>query len=165
MRIFMKKILTLITLTLAMSLFMTSCGDDDDTTGPSSLKIGEMTATVGGSSWEAQNAIYYNTPRQVSGAQVDVSDPINGTTKTISVILATTDQQPQTKTYTAICFYQETTGIGTTSETKSWNDGSGSCEVTEVTDTEIKGTFTFTGTNDDDATTKQVTGSFFVSRQ
>src|SRR5690606_33855454 len=69
-RNYMKKLLLLITLTLAMSLLMVSCGDDDETTGPSTLKIGEMNAKVGGADFKAQNAIYYNIPRSVAGVKI-----------------------------------------------------------------------------------------------
>lgn len=160
----MKKFMFLFALLLSLALFATSCDDDDSSTGPSDLKIGTMKATVGGDSFEAQNALYYNTTGQVSGAQVDITNPINGTTKTISVILQKTGEV-EAKTYTAVCFYQETTGMGATGSTVSWNDASGSCEVTEVTDTEIRGTFSFTGTNENDESTKEVTGSFNVQRQ
>lgn len=160
----MKKFMFLFALMLSLSLLTTSCGDDDSSTGPSDLKIGTMKATVGGSGFEAQNAIFYNISGQVSGAQIDISNPINGTTKTVSVLLQKTTEV-EAKTYTAICFYQETTGMGATGSTESWNDASGSCEVTEVTETEIRGTFSFTGTNDDDGSTKKVSGSFNVSRQ
>lgn len=160
----MKKLLTNLVFILCIALVATSCKDEDDSTGPSDLKIGEMTATVGGDDFAAQNALYYNFSGQVSGAEVDITNPINGTTRTISVILQKTTEV-EAKTYTAICFYQETTGLGMGGSTQSWNDASGSCEVTEVTDDEIKGTFSFTGTNDDDGTTKKVTGSFYVQRQ
>lgn len=162
----MKKILMLITLTLAMSLLMTSCGDDDDTsTGPSDLKIGEMTATVGGDSWSAQNAIFFNQTSLVSGIQIDISNPISGQKKTISIQLTPIATTPEVKSYSAICFYQETEGAIGSTTTETWADATGSCEVTEVTDTEIKATFSFTGTSDDDGSTKKVTGSFYVSRQ
>lgn len=161
----MKKLLMLITLTLAMSLLMVSCGDDDETTGPSSLKIGEMSAKVGGADWKAQNAIYFNIPRSVNGAQIDLSDPVNGTTKTVSIVLTTTDANPQVKKYNAVCFYQESTGIGMNAKVKSWSSSTGTCDVTAVTDKDIKATFSFTGTNEEDGSTKAVNGSFFVSRQ
>lgn len=160
----MKKFMFLFALMLSLALLTTSCKDEDDSTGPSDLKIGQMTATVGGASFEAQNALFYNVSGQVSGAEVDITNPINGTTKTVSVVLQKTTEV-EAKTYTAICFYQETTGLGTGGSTQSWNDVNGSCEVTEVTDEEIKGTFTFTGKNDDDGTTKAVSGSFYVQRQ
>lgn len=161
----MKKLLLLITLTLAMSLLMVSCGDDDETTGPSTLKIGEMNAKVGGADFKAQNAIYYNIPRSVAGVKIDLSNPINGVTKTVSVILTTNDANPEVKKYNAVCFYQESSGIGMEAKVKSWSSINGTCDVTAVTDKDIKATFTFTGTNDEDGSTKAVNGSFFVSRQ
>lgn len=159
----MKKLIILMAFALAMSFFMSSCKDDESTTGPSDLKIGEMSASVGGSNWKAQNAYFYNTPGQVSGAQVELTNPINGTTKTISVNIA--NNSPEKKTYKAICFYQESTGMPPSTTVTTWNDANGSCEVTEVSATEIKGTFTFTGNSDKDGSTKKVTGSFYVQRQ
>ena len=160
----MKKLLVLAVLTIAMSLFMVSCGEDEPT-GPAEPKIGEMTATVGGNNWAAQNAIYFNTPRSVLGAQIDLSNPINGTTKSVSIILTTSDTQPQIKKYNAVCFYQESTGFGVDAKVKSWSSTTGTCEVTAVTDKDIKAKFTFTGTNDEDKSTKAVNGSFYVTRQ
>lgn len=81
----MKKLLVLAALTIAMSLFMSSCGEDTPT-GPAEPKIGEMTATVGGNNWAAQNAIYFNSQRSVLGAQIDLSNPLNGTTKSVSIL-------------------------------------------------------------------------------
>ncbi len=160
----MKKLLVLAVLTIAMSLFMSSCGEDEPT-GPSEPKIGEMTATVSGSNWVAQNAVYKNQQRSVHGIQADISNPTSPSSKTISVVLLTTDAQPQLKTYTADCFYEESTGMPGSYTLKTWNNASGSCEITEVTDKEIKGTFTFTGTNDDDNSTKTVSGKFYTPRQ
>lgn len=160
----MKKLLVLAALTIAMSLFMVSCGEDEPT-GPSEPKIGEMTASVGGNNWAAQNAIYFNTPRSVAGVQVDLTNPVNGTTKTVSIILTTTDPQPLVKKYNAVCFYQESTGLGLEAKVKSWTSATGTCEVTAVTATDIKAKFTFTGTNEEDGSTKAVNGSFYVNRQ
>jgi hypothetical protein len=64
--VFMKKLFVLLALTVSMALFLSSCGDDDTATGPSSLKLGEMSATVNGSGWKAQNAIFFNTVIKLS---------------------------------------------------------------------------------------------------
>lgn len=149
-----------------MALFMSSCEDDENPTNPdpSELKIGDMSATVNGSSWKAQNAIYFNIARNVTGGQVDITNPVNGVKKTITITLATTDEIAK-GTYTAICFYQESAGMPPNTTLKSWNDMSGSCEVTEISETEIKGTFTFKGVNEEDGSTKDIKGSFYVSRK
>lgn len=162
----MKRFMYIFVLTLALGLLNFSCSDDDNATGPSDLKIGEMTATVGGANFKAQNALFYNITGQVSGAFVDNPlDPQNSTTQTISIVLQKNSQDVEIKSYQAICYYQETSGFGLAGSTESWNDVSGSCEVTEVTDDNIRGTFTFIGKNEDDNTTKEVTGSFYVPRQ
>ncbi|MER3328375.1 MAG: hypothetical protein RIF34_02265, partial [Candidatus Kapaibacterium sp.] len=93
----MKKIFVFAALTIAMSLFMSSCAEDE-ATGPSEPKIGEMTATVSGSNWVAQNAVYKNQIRSVVGIQADISNPSSPSSKTISVILLTTEAQPELKT-------------------------------------------------------------------
>lgn len=160
----MKKLLILITLTLAMSMLMTSCGDDEPT-GPSDIVLGEMSATVGGNNWKAANAYYFNTTNLVSGLQL-AGGPTNPTDiNSVSVQLVQVGGSPALKTYTAICFYQESRGMVPNSTVKTWNSASGSCELTEVTDTYVKGTFTFTGTNEDDNSTKSVTGKFYTPRQ
>ena len=65
----------------------------------------------------------------------------------------------------SFCYFQITKGFGPSGSTESWNDVEGSCEITEVTDENVKGTFTFTGKNEEDGTTKKVTGSFYTPRK
>ncbi|MFA7326855.1 MAG: hypothetical protein WC121_09340 [Candidatus Kapaibacterium sp.] len=160
----MKKLLVLLTVTLAMSLFMVSCGDDEPT-GPSEPKIGEMTASVGGNNWAAQNAVYNNFSNHVTGLYV--AEPLTNPTKitSISVKLDKITGEPAVGKYLAICFYEESEGYPPNSIVKIWTDISGNCEITEITDTEIKGTFTFTGTNIEDNSTKSVSGKFYTPRQ
>ena len=160
----MKKLLVLLTVTLAMSLFMSSCKDDEPT-GPSDVVLGEMSATIDGSSWKAQNALYYNITDHVAG--VYAPDPLKIPTKTttITVKLAQLGGEPTVGKHTALCTYQESEGFPPNSVTKTWSATNGSCEITEVTDKEIKGTFSFTGTNEDDNTTKSVNGKFYTPRQ
>ncbi|MFN3194508.1 MAG: hypothetical protein ACE364_00985 [Chlorobiota bacterium] len=162
----MKKLLTNLVFILCIALVATSCKDEDDSTGPSDLKIGEMTATVGGDDFKAGNALYFNSTNLVSGGE-----QVGGLTNlydvnTISVQLAQVGGEPEVKSYTAICFYQETRGSapGATT-TESWNANNGTCEITEIDGDMVKGTFSFTGTNSDDGTTKKVSGSFYVQRQ
>jgi hypothetical protein len=161
----MKKFLVLATLTLAMSLFMSSCADEDETTGPSDVTLGEMSATVGGSEWKAGNAYYYNATDHVSG--IYTPEPLTNPTKntSISVKLAQIGGEPTVGTHTAICYYQESEGFPPNSTVSTWNATNGSCEVTEVTDEYVKGTFSFTGTNEDDNSTKSVSGKFYTPRQ
>ena len=47
----------------------------------------------------------------------------------------------------------------------TWKSYLGSCDVTEVTDEKVRGTFSFTGTNDEDNSTKIVIGKFYAPRQ
>ena len=162
----MKKLVALVILTLAFSLFITSCKDDDNTTGPSEVKLGEMTATVGGADFKAGNAYYYNTVNQISGGQ-----QVGGLTNiadvnTISIQLLQAGGEPMVKSYSDICYYQETRGMAPNNTVKQWNTTNGTCEITEVTDEYVKGTFSFTGTNEDDNnSTKSVSGKFYTPRQ
>ena len=160
----MKKLLVLLALTLTMSLFMTS-GKDDEPTGPSNVELGEMSATVGGSDFKAGNAYYYNTVNQISGGQ-----QVGGLTNlmdvnTISIQLVQVGGEPMVKSYSAICYYQESRGMTPNTTVKQWNTTSGTCEITEVTDKYVKGEFSFTGTNEDDNSTKTVSGKFYTPRQ
>ncbi len=161
----MKKLMALVVITLAMSLFMSSCDDEDETTGPSDIVLGEMSATVGGSDFKAGNAYYYNSSNTISGGQ-QVGGLTNLTdVNTISVQLGQIGGSPEVKSYTAICYYQESRGMPPTSTVKSWNATNGTCEITEVTDEYVRGTFSFTGTNEDDNSTKSVSGKFYTPRQ
>ncbi len=160
----MKKLLVLLAVTLAMSLLMSSCKDDEPT-GPSDVALGEMSATVGGKDWKGGNAYYFNITNQISGAE-QVGGITNLTdVNTITITLGQVGGDPEVKTYSAICFYQESRGIYPNATAKSWNDLNGSCVVTEVTDKYVRGTFSFTGTNEDDNSTKSVSGKFYTPRQ
>ena len=160
----MKKLLTNLVFILCLALIATSCKDEDDSTGPSDLKIGEMTATVDGDDFKAGNALYYNSTNLVSGIE-KVGSITSADGNTISIQLAQLGGEPEVKSYNAICYYQETRGDFGTSVTESWNATNGTCEITEIDGDMVKGTFSFTGTNDDDGTTKEVSGSFYVQRQ
>jgi len=160
----MKKFISIIALTIALALFATSCSDDDSSTGPSDLKIGEMVATIDGDSWEANFAYYYNNLDAVNGWEVDITNPTSSDRNTIVVDLEV-EGEVQEQTYTAFCAYQTSSGMDMNSN-DAWQDSEGTCVVTEVSETEIKGTFTFTGINvKDDNDTKEVSGSFYVQRQ
>src|SRR6056300_1193074 len=122
-----------------------------------------MTATVGGADFEAGNAIYYDITNLVYGGQ-QVGGLANlFDVNTISIQIVQIGGEPELKSYSAICFYQESRGAIGSSSVETWNAANGTCEITEVTDEEVKGTFSFTGTNEDDGSTKSVSGSFYVS--
>lgn len=160
----MKKLLTNLVFILCLALIATSCKDEDDSTGPSDLKIGEMTATVDGDDFKASNAMHVNATNLISGIQ-KIGGITSADNNSISIQLSQIGGEPEVKTYSAICKYQESRGAIGTTDIETWNDNTGSCELTEVTATEIRGTFSFTGTNDNDGTTKTVSGSFYVQRQ
>lgn len=151
-------------LTLAMSLFMSSCADDEPT-GPSDIVLGEMSATVGGNNWKGGNALYYNNVNQISGAEMVGGLTNLGDINTITIAINQLAGEPELKTYSAFCFYNESRLIGTSSSVKQWNDKNGTCVVTEVTAKFVRGTFTFNGVNEDDNSTKSVSGKFYTPRQ
>ena len=152
----MKKLFALLALTLAMSMFMISCGDEDDdtNTGPSDMTLGKLTATVNGAEWEIENGVFLNTSKSVRGEKTT-----GDLTEIINVSLDVTGDL-EAKTYSAVCYYRSSENG---ENLLSWNDTEASAVITEVNDDEISGSFSFTGTNSN-GTEKKITGTFRVKR-
>lgn len=160
----MKKLLTLLALTFTISILLASCSDDEKPTGPAepNMKLGEFIAKVNDYDWKVENAVFYNSSTILSGIKVDTTDRFNRIRKMISINLTTEDATPEVKTYTALCFYKETTGSGIGAKEKFWIVDNGICKITKVTSKEITGTFSFSAFNEEEVSTKTVEGSFYV---
>lgn len=159
----MKKLLLLVTLTLAMSLLMSSCSDDTST-GPSEPALGEFIAKIDGKDWKVSDAVYNNDEFTIIASQ-------SGTMETIENSISihfdgiANEEAPIVKTYTTSNIYLEFKEIDKKLVYLSWNSVSSTTNVTSVTSTAIKGTFSFTATNGKDQTTKVISGSFNVPRK
>lgn len=159
----MKRISILVML-FVLALVFNSCSEDDDSpVGPGSLASGEVSATIDGKSWKSSGQMYFNAAKIIAATKIENVTTYELTTISISFLLS--GQEPAVGTGTAQCFYQESKGLPPSSTVKTWTDISGSYEFTEVTATQVKGTFEFSGTNQDDNTKKTVKGSFNVPRQ
>lgn len=154
----------LITLTLAMSLFMSSCSDDEKTTGPSDQPLGELTAKIAGSDWKVSNAEYLNEDFVIVATE-NVGTGTDANSISIQFEGLADGEAPVVKTYTTSNEYVEIRTVEGTTVFNIWGNESATTVVTAVTSTSIKGTFSFTGTNTEDNTTKVVTGSFNVPRK
>ena len=160
----MKRVLAIVALLLALSLVMSSCKKKAPTE-PEEVFTGEMSADVAGILWETDNPIYYNTIDMVAGAQLANGIENISDFNTITIHLQEIDDSLQVRSYNALCFYQESRGEVPNTIVNTWDDYHGICEITEVTDERVKGTFSFKGTNREDNTTKVVTGKFFAPRK
>ena len=147
-----------------MSIFMPSCKQNVPTE-PEEEFTGEMSATIEGTEWESGNPIHYSSiTNMISGTHLVVNNGDISDAYTISIQLTQIDNSLEVRTYSAICFYQESIGVYPNTQLYIWSDMSGTSKITEVTDEIISGTFTFTGTNDEDNSTKFVTGKFYALR-
>lgn len=161
----MKKLLVLISLTFVLSMFLSSCSDDDKTTGPSTeLKLGELTAKIGSTDWKITDAAYYNDDFVIEGTET-LENPNTGNSMMIQFIGIADGKAPEVKTHTTTCSYTESRIVDESMVYNVWSSESATTVVTSVTSTNIIGTFSFTGTNTDDNTTKVISGSFNVPRK
>jgi hypothetical protein len=151
-------------LLISMMLLISSCSDDDNPTGPEDLALGELVAEIDGNTWKATFAYFYNNINGITGFEVDVTNPLSSDRNAISLNFMT-DNEIQEETYTVFCSYQESSGLDI-EDNNAWQDSEGTCVVTEISETEIKGTFSFRGVNlKDDSDIKEISGSFYVTRE
>lgn len=159
----MKRI-SIIVLLFALAFVCNSCSEDDSSPlGPGDLVSGEVSATIDGKSWKSSGQMYFNAAKIIAATKLENLATYELTTISISFLLS--GNEPAVGTGTAQCFYQESEGVPPSSSVKTWANISGTYEFTEVTATQVKGTFEFTGTNIEDNSTKTVKGAFNVPRQ
>lgn len=165
-------------LLVSSSLFISSCSSDSDGGGGGSAASGTMKAKVGGS-WVTtlEMATFANRV----GPILQIQGNTGGTSSKAFVLTVTTFDGVgtydigggETGLGLAYSSYVETTvdlSNPTAPDIKTWNapyEGGakvGEVKISEVTDTYIKGTFSFTAKNEEDGSTKQISeGSFNVN--
>ncbi len=159
------------------SLFITSCSSDDDGGGGGNAAAGTITAKVNGSS---VTTLEMTTFAYQTGSVVHIQGNTEGTSsKAFSFNIMSFDG---VGTYDIgggefglgqanVSYSEITVNLSNpmASETKTWaapyegGEKVGEIKVSEVTDTHIKGTFSFTAKNNSDGTTRNITeGSFNV---
>lgn len=146
---------------LLMTVMLCRCSGDDDSTNSDQTGF-TLTATVDG--------VNYSSDFVTVSALPDESDVyiISGVGEASSIGL-TLESPISTGTFApsvgglTVLFYQDIDPYAVWGATE--DEGSGTITITENTDTYIKGTFSFTGINPADNTTKEVTDGNFKARK
>jgi len=158
------------------SIFLTSCSSDDDGGGGGSAAAGTITAKVDGS-WVT--SMEMTTFAYQVGSMLSIQGNTGGTSSKAFVFNITTFDGVGTYDIggtlglgQANASYTEITvdiSNPTAFESKIWSapyeggDKGGEIKISEITDTHIKGTFSYSAKNTDDGSMKEVTeGSFNV---
>lgn len=158
------------------SFFVTSCSSDDDGGGSGSAAAGTITAKVDGNN---VTTLEMTTFANQVGSMLSIQGNTGGTSSKAIVLnitsfdgVGTYDIGGTLGLGQANASYTEITvdiSNPTAFESKIWSapyeggDKVGEINVSEVTETNIKGTFTFSAKNTDDNSMKQITqGSFNV---
>ncbi|MDR6966397.1 hypothetical protein J2X31_000390 [Flavobacterium arsenatis] len=168
----LKKISILFLATVLSTAVISCSGDDDGNPTPPTALEGQITANVGGANFtsitQGTTAVKVATGgaftitvqgTDLGGRQLQLI--LNGVDATTG-----TYQISQEAAISAIGSYTEVNTTTFTSQTwaapNGTDDVSGSITITEISDTNIKGTFNFTARNQEDANNvKEVTGGSF----
>ena len=142
-------------------MLLSSCSDDEKTTGPSDLTIGQFNAKVDGVDWKVTNAKYYSEEHEIIASNSGAM----GSNETQIVILLKgipKGETPVVKTYNSNNVFSEFKEVDENLVYTYWNNLNTTAVITSATDTEIKGTFSCTVTSEKDETSKEISGSFYV---
>lgn len=161
-----------IALVLALTT-LSSCTSDSSSGGGSSASLGTLKAKVAGSNFTSMTAATFATKNVAGGTTTVIVQGSDATGKVIQIAVmgstvAAGTYQISDSSISAYAYYSEI-NLGTmTSQT--WaapyesSGNVGSITISEITDTNVKGTFTFTGKNETGSDTKQITdGAFNVN--
>lgn len=155
---------------LALSTIVTSCSSDGGG-GGSSASAGTMKAKVGSTNWSSLSAATAAT-KQVTGSSTTIivqGSDASGKAMQLMVIaniIAPGTYEISNASNTTNASYTEV-NINNPAASQTWaapyeNSGViGSITFTDITSTNVKGTFTFTGKNESGADTKQITNGAF----
>ena len=158
-------------LAIIFSLTLSSCGGSDDGGGGGSAANGTIKAKVGGTNFTSMTQASFAYKQAIGNAYMITLQGSTASGKAIQLILNGVDGQPgtyeisDTANISAVGTYTEINVNTLTSQT--WAapyDGSGaagSITISEITDTNIKGTFSFTAKNQEGSDTKAVTNGAF----
>ncbi|MDI9257522.1 MULTISPECIES: DUF6252 family protein [Flavobacterium] len=159
--------------TLALTVLLTSCsGSDDNGGGGGSASLGTLKAKVGGNSFTSMEAATFATKQVVGGLTTIIIQGSTASGKAIQLILTGTDgnagtfEISDTAGISAIASYTEV-NISNPMDSQTWaapyesSGVVGSITISEITETNVKGTFNFTAKNQEGADTKSVTNGAF----
>lgn len=157
-----------IVLLLAFTAIFVACGSDDDSTSSNndSNTNGSMKASVAGSSWEANTAVVAvyaqaSGTLSITGQYTDLS----GNSKQMSLTIM---QNASVNSFSvgllgpAQARYTDASLQNPTGE--SYIGTSGTVEITELTDTSVKGSFSFSGALNGNGTVKQISSGTFSAK-
>jgi hypothetical protein len=160
-------------LAMAITTLLTSCSGSDG--GGESASLGTLKAKVAGSNFTSMSAATFATKQVVGSTTTIIIQGSDASGKAIQLMLngtngsAGTFEISDTATISAIGSYIEA-NISNPMASQTWaapyeNAGAtGSITISEISDTNVKGTFTFTGKNQNGTDTKQITdGAFNVN--
>jgi hypothetical protein len=160
-------------LAVALVSLVTSCSSDDNGGGGgSNASLGTIKARVAGSNFTSMQVGTFATRQVVGGLTTIIVQGSDASGKAIQIVI--TGYQDGTTTYpisddtaiSTVASYIEA-NISNPLNSLVWaapydNSGQvGSVTITEITETNVKGTFNFTGKNQDGEDTKAVTNGAF----
>ncbi|MFN3753474.1 DUF6252 family protein [Flavobacterium sp.] len=162
-----------IVLTMALATLLTSCsGSDDGGGGGGSASLGQLKAKVGGSNFTSMNLATFATKQVIGTTTTIIIQGSDASGKAIQLILngtngaAGTFEISDTANISAIASYSEV-NINNPMASQTWaapydsSGAVGSITISEITDTNVKGTFNFTGKNQNGTDTKAITNGAF----
>lgn len=170
------KNLVLIFLFGLFQLSFVSCSGDDDGGSGGSAALGTITAKVDGANFSSISMATFATKQVVGSGTTFIIQGNDASGKAIQIILNGTDGNAGTfqisnSSIANVASYTET-NISNPANSQVWaapyeNSGNiGSVTITEVTSTNIKGNFSFTGRLQGGTSLKQITeGAFNINFQ
>ncbi len=150
------KLFQMLFLSLFVIGFTAGCDDDDDGNNNDS---GGMVATVNGTTYnfDTGQSSYNGTIMAIAGADINVSA---GTNRQLNITIL----NPAVGSYNVAqlsvgsqALYSE----GSTGQVSTWIGVSGTITIDEISTSGAKGTFSFTGENQQDATTRVISNGSF----
>jgi hypothetical protein len=157
---------------LTLTTLLSSCSSSDGGGGGGSAALGTLKAKVAGSNFTSMSAATFATKQVVGGTTTIIIQGSDASGKAVQLILNGTDgtagtfEISDTAGISAIASYIEA-NISNPMASQTWAapyDGSGaagSITISEITDTNVKGTFTFTGKIQNGTDTKAITDGAF----
>ncbi|MBA4134575.1 MAG: hypothetical protein C0525_07610 [Flavobacterium sp.] len=157
---------------IALLSLTTSCSSDDNGGGGSNATLGTVKARVAGANFTSMEMGTYATKQVVGGLTTIIVQGSDASGKAIQIII--TGYQEGTNTYeiseeatiSTVASYIES-NISNPMNSLVWaapyeNSGvAGTVTITEISETNVKGTFNFTGKNQAGEDTKAVTNGAF----